>query len=146
MLTEICAYLKNYFEYEKYIGNVVVNSGTITVDGKSIALEEGQYFALFRDRFAIGVFKQGDTLKDRTFHGAVWLMDVPDAILDADKFAKEWMEKNGSAGSEANSAFTSESYKGYSYSKGTNSKGKAGTSIFDNAQFAAMLNPYRKLP
>ena len=145
MLTEICAYLKNYFEYEKYIGNVVVNSGTITVDGKSIALGEGQYFALFRDRFAIGVFKQGDTLKDRTFHGAVWLMDVPEGVIQADTWAKAWMQKNGGADSDNNSAFTSESFGGYSYSKGSNSKGKVGASIFDNAQFAAMLSPYRKI-
>ena len=145
MLTEICAYLKNYFEYEKYIGNVVVNSGTITVDGKSIALGEGQYFALFRDRFAIGVFKQGDTLKDRTFHGAVWLMDVPEAVVKADTWAETWMQKNGGADSENNSAFQSESFGGYSYNKGSNSNGKAGASIFDNAQFAAMLSPYRKI-
>ena len=146
MLTEICAYLHNYFDYERHYGDISVIGNSLFCNGKEIVLDEGQYFALFRNRFALGVYKQGEPLRDRTFEGSIWLLDFPDAILDADKFAKEWMEKNGSAGSEANSAFTSESYKGYSYSKGTNSKGKAGTSIFDNAQFAAMLNPYRKLP
>lgn len=145
MLTEICAYLKNYFEYEKHIGDIVVNSNTITCNGETIALEEGQYFALFRDRNPIGVFKQGDTLKDRTFHGAVWLMDLPEGVIKADAWAEAWMLSNGGADSEANSAYQSESFGGYSYSKGSNSSGKVGASIFDNAQFAAMLSPYRKI-
>lgn len=146
MLTEICAYLHNYFDYERHYGDISIIGGLLFCDGKEIALEEGQYFALFRKRNPLGVFKQGETIPDKTFDGAIWLMDVPKAILDADAFAATWMAKNGDAGSVANSALNSESFKGYSYSKGTNKEGKAGSSIFDNAQFSAMLNPYRKLP
>lgn len=145
MLTEICAYLKNYFEYEKYIGNVVISSGTITVDGKSIALEEGQYFALFRDKFVLGVFKQGDTLTDKTFDGAIWLMDVPVGVVNADKWAEDWKAKNGGVDSAANSPFQSESFGGYSYSKGSGKDGKIGGSVFDQAGFLGMIAPYRKL-
>lgn len=145
MLTEICAYLHNYFDYERHIGDIVVDSNTITCNGEEIVLEEGQHFALFRDRNPLGVFKQGDELKDRTFYGAVWLMDVPDAILSADEWAATWLAKNGGADADTNSAYSSESFGGYSYSKSNNSSGKAGSSIFDNAQFAKMLSPYRKL-
>lgn len=145
MLTEICAYLKNYFDYERHIGEITISEGVITCNGIEVVLEEGQYFALFRDRFPIGVFKQGDILKNKTFQGAVWLMDVPEGVLQADAWATTWLAKNGGADSENNSSFQSESFGGYSYNKGSNSTGKVGASIFDNAQFAAMLSPYRKI-
>ena len=145
MLTEICAYLHNYFDYERHYGDISIIGGLLFCDGKEIALEEGQYFALFRNRIPLGVF-QADELTDKTFTGAIWLMDVPKAILDANTWADTWKAKNMAAGSDANSAFQSESFGGYSYNKGTNQSGKAGASIFDNAQFAAMLAPYRKLP
>ena len=146
MLTEICAYLHNYFDYERHYGLISIIGGVIFCNGKEITLEDGQYFALFRNRIALGVFNQSETLTDKTFDGSVWLMDVPKAIIDADKWAKDWSEKNGGADSEANSVFQSESFGGYSYNKGSNSNGKGGMSIFDNAQFSRMLNPYRKLP
>jgi len=144
MLTEICAYLHNYFDYERHSGEISIVGGVISCNGKEITLDEGQYFALFRSRIPLGVFNVVPA--DKNFVGSVWLMDVPEAVLNANTWAEEWMAKNGGAGSEANSAFQSESFGGYSYNKGTNSSGKGGMSIFDNAQFARMLNPYRKLP
>lgn len=143
MLTEICAYLHNYFDYERHSGEISIVNGVISCNGEEITLEEGQYFALFRERIPLGVFNEVPA--DKTFYGSVWLMDVPKTILDADKWADDWMKANGSAGSEANSAFQSESFGGYSYNKGTNSSGKGGMSIFDNAQFSRVLAPYRKL-
>ena len=145
MLTEICAYLHNYFEYERHHGEIVISSGTISCNGETITLDDGQYFALFRGRIPLGVYKKGETIPDKTFKGAIWLMDVPKGITEADAWAEAWKLKNGGVDSENNSAFQSESFGGYSYSKGTNSKGKGGMSVFDNAQFAAMLAPYRKI-
>lgn len=144
MLTEICAYLHNYFDYERHSGEISIVGGVISCNGKEITLDEGQYFALFRSRIPLGVFNVVPA--DKNFVGSVWLMDVPEAVLNANTWAEEWMAKNGGAGSEANSAFQSESFGGYSYNKGTNSSGKGGMSIFDNAQFSRMLAPYRKLP
>ena len=144
MLTEICAYLHNYFDYERHAGDISIVGGVIFCNGKEITLDEGQYFALFRNRIPLGVFNEVPA--DKTFEGSVWLMDIPKAILDADKWAGDWMKINGGADSAANSAFQSESFGGYSYNKGTNSSGKGGSSIFDNAQFNRMLAPYRKLP
>jgi len=145
MLTEICQYLHNYFDYERHIGDISIVGHEVFCNGEQIEIEEGQYFALFRNRIPLGVF-QADELTDKTFTGAIWLMDVPKAILDANTWAETWKAKNGAADSMSNSGFQSESFGGYSYSKGTNKNGKAGASIFDNAQFAAMLAPYRKLP
>lgn len=145
MLTEICQYLHNYFDYERHYGDISIIGQSIFCDGKEIEIESGQYFALFRDKFVLGVYKKGDTLTDKTFEGAVWLMDVPVSILNADTWATNWMNKNGGVDSEANSPFQSESWGGYSYSKGSNSSGKIGGSVFDQATFVRMLAPYRKL-
>lgn len=144
MLTEICAYLHNYFDYERHHGNITIVGGVIFCNGNEIMLEEGQYFALFRNRIPLGVFNE--VPPDKTFEGSVWLMDVPQAVLNADKWADEWMKQNGGADSASNSPFQSESFGGYSYNKGSNSNGKGGMSVFDNAQFNRMLYPYRKLP
>lgn len=146
MLTEICQYLHNYFEYEKHFGLISIIGDVVFCDGEEIEMDEGQYFALFREKFAIGVYQYGDELTDKTFMGSVWLMDIPDAILKANQWAEQWMEKNGGVDSAANSPFQSESFGGYSYSKGNNSNGKAGVGIFDQASFVGMLAPYRKLP
>ena len=144
MLTEICAYLHNYFDYERHSGEISIVSGVISCNGKEITLDEGQYFALFRERIPLGVFNEVPA--DKEFKGSVWLLDIPQAIINADNWAKEWMQINGGVDSAANSAFQSESFGGYSYNKGNNSSGKGGQSVFDNAQFNRMLAPYRKLP
>ena len=144
MLTEICAYLHNYFDYERHSGEISIVGGVISCNGNEIMLDKGQYFALFRERIPLGVFNEVPA--DKEFKGSVWLLDIPQAIIDADNWAKEWMQINGGVDSAANSAFQSESFGGYSYNKGNNSSGKGGQSVFDNAQFNRMLAPYRKLP
>lgn len=144
MLTEICAYLHNYFDYERHSGEISIVGGVISCNGNEITLDEGQYFALFRERIPLGVFNEVPA--DKEFKGSVWLLDIPQAIIDADNWAKEWMQINGGVDSAANSAFQSESFGGYSYNKGNNSSGKGGQSVFDNAQFNRMLAPYRNLP
>ena len=144
MLSEICAYLHNYFDYERHYGDISIIGGVIFCNGEQISLDGVQHFALFRNRIPLGVFSEVPS--DKTFEGAIWLMDIPDAIINADKWADDWMKTNGSADSATNSGFQSESFGGYSYNKGTNSSGKGGSSVFDNAQFNRMLSPYRKLP
>lgn len=146
MLTNICQYLHNYFEYEKHFGLISIIGDVVFCDGEEIEMGEGQYFVLFRERYVIGVYQNGDELTDKTFQGSVWLMDIPDAILKANQWAEQWMEKNGGVDSAASSPFQSESFGGYSYSKGNNSVGKVGVGLFDQANFVGMLAPYRKLP
>lgn len=168
MLTEICQYLHNFFDYKRYIGEIKVISGEdglypsdelhpgdeinpsadipvkIYCNGKQIEIEEGQYFALFRDKYLLGVYQEGDDLPDKNFSGAVWLMDLPEAILKANQWADDWMKANGGVDNAASSPFQSESFGGYSYSK-SSGNGKIGGSIFDQAVFVGMLAPYRKL-
>lgn len=141
MLTKICAYLKNYFDYERHIGTIQIADGVITCNGERI--ETGQHFALFRDRFVLGVYQAGDEIENKTFDGAIWLMDIPDGVKAADEWAEAWEAENGSA--QANGPFQSESFGGYSYSKGTGANGGVGSSVFDQAQMKAMLAPYKKI-
>ena len=145
MLTEICAYLKNYFETERRIGTIQITGGEIYCDGVKVELEDGQHFALFRDRFVLGVYEKGDEIPDKTFTGAVWPMDIPEAIIQADQWAEAWKQKNGAATSDANGPFQSESFGGYSYSKAAGGGAGVGSSVFDQAQFKAMLAPYKKI-
>ena len=138
MLTEICAELRNWF---------VVPNGvhiqTYTISGGSIApldfLQEGQYFRIIGSVFNDGVHQYpASDLTDEVFHGAVWAMAVPPAVID---LAAEIEEYNNSDAGKA-SPYISENFGGYGYTKATGSNGKVLTW---KSVFADALNRYRKL-
>ena len=138
MLTEICAELRNWF---------VVPDGvhiqTYTISGGSIApldfLQEGQYFRIIGSVFNDGVHQYpAADLIDEVFHGAVWEMAVPPAVID---LAAEIEEYNKSDAGKA-SPYISENFGGYGYTKATGSNGKVLTW---KSVFADALNRYRKL-
>ena len=138
ILTEICAELRNWF---------VVPNGvhiqTYTISGGSIApldfLQEGQYFRIIGSVFNDGVHQYpASDLTDEVFHGAVWAMAVPPAVID---LATEIEEYNKSDAGKA-SPYISENFGGYGYTKATGSNGKVLTW---KSVFADALNRYRKL-
>ena len=138
MLTEICAELRNWF---------VVPNGvhiqTYTISGGSIApldfLQDGQYFRIIGSVFNDGVHQYpASDLTDEVFHGAVWAMAVPPAVID---LAAEIEEYNKSDAGKA-SPYISENFGGYGYTKATGSNGKVLTW---KSVFADALNRYRKL-
>ena len=138
MLTEICAELRNWF---------VVPDGvhiqTYTISGGSIApldfLQDGQYFRIIGSVFNDGVHQYpASDLTDEVFHGAVWAMAVPPAVID---LATEIEEYNKSDAGKA-SPYISENFGGYGYTKATGSNGKVLTW---KSVFADALNRYRKL-
>ena len=138
MLTEICAELRNWF---------VVPDGvhiqTYTISGGSIAplgfLQEGQYFRIIGSVFNDGVHQYpASDLTDEVFHGAVWAMAVPPAVID---LAVEIEEYNNSDAGKA-SPYTSESFGGYSYTKATDA---SGAPISWKKVFASRLAKWRKL-
>ena len=149
MLTQICQYLKNWFDkkpdgtdYPKYQGEFVISGGNINIEG----LVDGQYVRIIGSLLNDGVHKIGDAdLKDETFTGYIWSLGIPQAFIDADEWATVWLEKNGSADSAANSPFNSESFGGYSYSKSSGASGSTGGGLFGQPQFAEMLAPWRKI-
>ena len=138
IITEICAELRNWF---------VVPNGvhiqTYTISGGSIApldfLQEGQYFRIIGSVFNEGVHQYpASDLTDEVFHGAVWAMAVPTAVID---LATEIEEYNKSDAGKA-SPYISENFGGYGYTKATGSNGKVLTW---KSVFADALNRYRKL-
>lgn len=151
MLTQICQYLRNWFERDKLLGSFVVENGVLTyADGAALPLIAGQYFRVIGSVLNDGVHKLGDALSDEPeFSGAVWAMAVPPDVAELGAEMSEWQEKYGNASSAAMSPFTSESFGGYSYSKSLSGGSSSGSgsggaaSVFD--VFAGRLAPWRKI-
>lgn len=141
MLTEICAEVRNYFLAESsgsiHSGEfVIANGGIMPLD----FLKDGQYFRIVGSALNDGVYKYGNNLKltDEVFVGAVWAMNVPPVFIALADEIKAFNESD--AGNP--SAYTSESFGGYSYSKATDSN---GAPLTWQTVFAKRLNKYRRV-
>jgi len=143
MLTAICAEIRNYFTYEgdKHIGDYAIIEGLIT---PSFDIPT-RYIRIIGSHKNDGVHCVDDAdLEDEPiFHGAIWVMSPSTAFLNIAKDIAEWQAKYGGVESQAMSPFTSESFGGYSYSKG--SGGKSGGAGTWQDVFRAKLNPYRRI-
>ena len=121
MLTELCEYLKNWFDTDqpKRFAKFTVESGKVA--GIGDMLEVGQYYRIVGSTFNDGVYQyteepNGD-LQDETFTGAIWAMRIPKRALKLANDIQEWMDKYGGIDSQSMSPYQSESFGGYSYSK-----------------------------
>ena len=150
MLSEICAEIKNYFTWEsdRHIGDFAIADGQITppIDFST------NYFRIVGSRLNDGVHKVSDLaehpLKDEEFHGAVWIMSPPNDFIALVEEIESWQESNGGATSVAMSPFQSESFGGYSYSKGSggSANGSGGSYVPTwKSQYASRLKIYRKI-
>ena len=142
MLTEICAEIKNYFckEEDRLIGDFAISNGTIT---PTVPITEGQYFRIIGSIFNDGVHAYSDALIDEPeFHGAVWLMRVPADIVQLAEDIETWKQSNADT---INSPYVSESFGGYSYSKGSNADGSIGVTWKNQSDFVARMKPYRRI-
>lgn len=151
MLEAVLEYLHNWFERnpvtrERNVANgrFEVRGGTLT-GAPSGLLADGQFFRIRGSRFSDGLHTwpcEGQ-LEDEVFTGSVWALAVPRAVTDlADEIA-EWCKENGDV---QNSPYDSESFGGYSYTKG----GGSGSSALSRggtwqSVLAARLAPWRKL-
>ena len=137
MLTEVCAELRNYFVKDIHNGTFEIVGGKITpLD----FIQENQYFRIVGSVFNDGVYKNTADLEltNEVFCGAVWSMAVPPSVVDLAAEIKKYNESD-----EAKpSAYTSESFGGYSYSKATDSNGMP---IGWQKVFASRLKPYRRI-
>ena len=143
MLTELCAELKNYFLTNR---EADIHSGTFTIENGGIDLDfiqNGQYFRIVGSVFNDGVYQYPQTkLTNETFDGSIWAMSVPKAVIDLASDIDDWTKDNADA---INSPYQSESFGGYSYSKGgQNGNGQEIQTCWQN-QFATRMNPYRRL-
>ena len=137
MLTELCAEVRNYFV-------IKIHNRKFTISGGKIApldfIKENQFFRIVGSSFNDGVYKNDSNLMliDEEFCGAVWAMAVPPNFV---KLAEKVNAYNESEQAKP-SAFTSESFGGYSYSRATD---KDGVPLRWQKVFAKELNPYRRL-
>ena len=139
MITEVCQYLKNWFELKKIHGKFVIENGYIN----NVGLLDGQYYRVIGSALNDGVHRYPDALRDETFEGSVWTMGIPQAVLDLVSEIEAWRAKYETVDSTAMSPFQSESFGGYSYSKGSTSNGSTNPGW--QSVFASRLNPWRKI-
>lgn len=145
MLTELCAELKNYFLRD---ATEDIHYNTYTIADSSMEslpfLQNGQYFRIVGSVFNDGVYQYPAAgLKDETFTGSVWAMAVPPAVVALAAEIDAWRSKNADV---LASPFTSESFGGYSYSKGAGGTGGNGSGAYSwQNQFASRLSKWRRL-
>lgn len=132
MIDAICASLRNYFVVEIVDGEYTVTDREITLP----FLAAGQFFRVVGSVFCDGVYRCGDKLPaDETFDGAIWAMAIPPTLEELAAEIEEWKAKNADV---LASPYQSESFGGYSYTKGSDSASWQGV-------FAKRLNRWRKL-
>lgn len=141
MLTEVLAYLKNWFCKSKYYGEFTVKDGNIGVFDNGVEfvdnyLKDGQYFRIIGSTLNDGVYQYpAKELQDEVFDGAVWGLAIPPAVIELAEEIDGWHKKFGEI---SVSPYSSESFGGYSYSKST-------TEASWQTQFASRLKPWRKI-
>lgn len=137
MLFEILNHIKNIFpdSDNAMTGTFKVEDGTIS---PSSFLADGQYFLIEGSTFNDGVYKKGDTaeLTDEVFEGIITPLRIPREFLTLVKDIEAYQAV------DKPSAYTSESFGGYSYTKGTTASGNAQS--WKNA-FGSRLNTWRKI-
>ena len=139
MLYELCLELNNFFEYAVYIGNVVIEDGNVQTD----LLQDGQYFRIVGSVFNDGVYQYPQRqLKDEVYHGGLWAMAVPAEVIALNAEIDAWKQKYLTLDGQALSPYTSESFGGYSYTKGAS--GDTSSASWQGV-FANRLNKWRKL-
>lgn len=149
MLTELCGYLRNYFDRRRYFGDFRIVDGII-MSTQDLALLDGQYIRIVGSVLNDGVwlFKVSgiEGLRDEVFNGAVWSLAIPQAVVDLNAEIDAWKTKYEGADSAAMSPFYSESFGGYSYNKSNSHSGddSNGTSGWQGA-FANRLIQWRKI-
>ena len=142
MLDELCADICNYFvksENDKHAGTYTINGGTFSPPLDF--LKAGQYFRVVGSTLNDGVYRFDGcgVFLDETFDGSIWAMSVPPAFIALADRIKAYAESDAAKPSP----FVSESFGGYSYSKGQNAAGAANNSW--QAVFADELRKWRRI-
>lgn len=147
-LTEVCASIKNYFlrsDSDIIRRTFTIVSGTAPLS----TLAEGQYFRIKGSVLNDGVWQNTAAdlanLRPESFTGEIWSMSVPRDFEQLCDDITAWRTKNEAADSTNMSPYTSESFGGYSYSKGGGSSASGGSAVTWQSQFSSRLNTYRRI-
>lgn len=144
MLTEVCQYLRNWFDKARYFSGFIIRDGVITFeDGSDLPLQNGQYFRIAGSIFNDGVYQYGASLEgDEEFTGAVWALAIPKEVVALSEEINQWCIEHAEA---IASPYQSESFGGYSYSRASEYGANGVQAISWQSQFAARLAPWRKI-
>ena len=144
MLSEICDYLRNYFDRNqpKFYGEIRIEDGALV--GFEDKLQNGQYFRIVGSTFNDGVYQYPALgLTDETFsNGSVWAMAVPPELISLISEMETWKTNNAYA---LNTPYQSESKADYSYSLKSSGGSENGGAMTVINQFAGRLARWRKL-
>ena len=136
MLDEICGELRNYFVKEIRTGTFTIEDGVIS---PSDFIKENQFFRIVGSVFNDGVYQHPHAvLTDETFDGAVWVMAIPPALIALSEEIKKFNQSEEGKPT----AYTSESFGGYTYSKATDVN---GSPLTWQKVFSKQLNRWRKI-
>lgn len=152
MLTQVCDFIHNYFEYATFDGTFTISEGkldlntTIVIGQRFIIrgskLNDGIYTyngggAVYDDDYTTGV-----NLSDETFTGQIIAMAVPRSLIDLVQEIRDWTIANKSV---IDSPYQSESFGGYSYTKASGSGSNSGGALGWQDMYRNRLNAYRKI-
>lgn len=135
MLETILNHLHNWFEVRGAMlsGEFRVVSGALDLD----CLAVGQYYRVEGSVFNDGLHQRGvDELMDETFCGRIWPLAIPRAVIELSEEIAAWCEANPPTD------FVSESFGGYTYSRGSGAN--SGTGGWQSA-FAKRLSVWKKV-
>ena len=146
MLTELCQEIRNWFvrsDEDKHLGIFTIKNGAIVAP----FLVDGQFYRIAGSIFNDGVHQYGHEetgeLTDETWEGQVWALAIPKAVLALAADIETWRKKYEDPEGSGLSPFQSESFGGYSYTKGNSAD--AASSIGWKVAFASSLNKWRKI-
>lgn len=139
MLEQVLDFIHNYFEYKKICGEFSIENGVLNVD----FLQDGQFYKVVGSVFNDGVWQYGNNgLHDETFIGEVWALAIPPRLLSLADEIGSWVDANKDV---INSPYQSESFGGYSYTKGGGNAGESDGNIGWRSIFGSQLNQWRKI-
>lgn len=136
MLEELLAEIHNWFECDRLAGEFTVMDGELALPHGFV--EPGQYYRIVGSVFNDGLHRYpASDLTDEAFDGEVWALAVPKAVTGIAAEIEAWRK------ADPDSAYASESFGGYSYTKAT---APDGTPIRWQDAFRRRLDRWRKLP
>ena len=156
MLEELCHELNNWFDENPkdgtkrhYFGEFTIENGAL--DLSEIGIQTGQYFRIVGSVFNDGVYQYpADGLADEIFDGAVWAMAIPPTVIALSQEIQEWRDEYDGVEGANMAPYNSESFGGYSYSKGgygssSSAKNRGNGAPTWQSMFINELNNWRKI-
>lgn len=138
MLETVLNHLHNWFPVAggARAGTFIIVSGSLPLAN----VLDGQYYKIEGSVFNDGLHKYGDEenkLTDETFTGRIIPLAIPKAVIKLSEDISEWCKSNPVSDK------ISESFDGYSYTRGTD--GNGGISGGWQAAFRSRLNAWKKV-